>query len=1637
MRAPPHRDEPARLAALRSYGILDTPQESDFDDLVRLAAQICEVPVALITLLDAERQWFKAKVGTEISETPTEISFCSHAILQDDVMVVSDMTHDPRFVENPLVTGGPEVRFYAGAPLVTPEGLPLGTLCVLDTEPRDFSEEKRTALRTLGRQAMAQLELRRQARQIDAERHDLETTLETAEVGTWRLDIARVRVAANPVLRDFFGIEAPEASLDDFKAAIPPEDWENVHRVLSHVQSFGGRYEVEHRTRVGGKERWLMVRGEAELDGEGGVVALSGVAMDITDRKRTQSALEAERQRFRDLLDEVPAHIVTMVGSDLRYGFANQAFQHFVGEDVTGKTLIEAWPEVPEPHLAMLRTILETGEPVAGREAPVVSPNDPEKLGYFDFVFQPLKEPDGSVSGIFVHSAEVTESVRARHELAEERAWQNRILASAEVATFDWDAVEDHVYANPLLQTFFGVSDADAAGGKIENYLAAVHEKDRAGVAETISASMGRGESYETEYRVTGADGKERWVLARGEVSLRDDGRPGRLAGIVVDITVRKEAEAEREQLLARVDAERRKLEAAFSETPTFICVLRGEDLVFDYVNPPYYTLIGHRPVLGRRLADALPEIQDQGYPELLLNVIRTGERWEADEATVMIQRVPDVPLEERILNLRYSPVREADGSISGVYSHAVDVTDQVVARRYLAESERRFRLGQQAGRVGTFEWLVPEDRVVWSPELESLYGVPEGTFEGKFSDWVTRVEPEDAARVLPHIEATLAREEREISYEFRAILPSGERRWFVGQAQFDYDEAGKPLRMAGVNVDIHDRKRAEAELRESEQRFRIVAQATRDAVWDWDLQSGSVWWNEGITELFGYSREEIVPTGDWWIEQIHLKDRDRIAHGIHGVIEREEARWHAEYRFRCADGTYLTVDDRGYAVSDEAGKTTRMVGAMADVTKDREEAARLVFMRDLTEATANLRDPRAIIEAAERLMGGFLRVSRTAYAEVEEDENTFTMWDWSPDLTSVAGTYPLESFGSRAVAAMRSGKTLVIGDVDAELLPEEGADTFNSIGIKAIVCCPLVKGGKLAAMMAVHQKEPRHWKGEEIALVEQVVDRMWAEIERARAETALRQNAEQLQTIFDNAEDDAIILMDAERRIVAWNRAAEKICGWTASEAIGQQSGLLFTRADREAEEPERKAAVAAKEGKIISERWYQRRDGTRFWGSGTMTALRNSDGSVRGFLKLFRDATTKRRELETLAFLQKLTDATRDLRDPQAILDRGLQLLGEHMAVDRCAYAEIEADVETAHILGNWRHRAMDLAGGTFAVSSWGSEVARVLQQGGIFVANDVSQALPPEDGGDALRANGIEAAICAPLIKDGRLAGAMAVHHSQVRLWTQDEVGLVGVVADRLWSAMERARTDQRIRTLNEELEERVTERTEQLQAAIQEAEAFNYSISHDLRAPLRSIVATSRILLEDLEATLNEEHLGQLRRQAHNATRLGVLIDELLRLSRLGRVEVQRGEIDITELVEELAAEMERANMTRGCRIEVQPSMRSTGDPRLVRLVYSNLLENACKFSPEGGAVRAGQEGDVLSVKDEGVGFDMVYAHKLFLPFERLVTEEQFPGTGIGLANVERIIRRHHGRVWAESEPGNGASFFFTLGEGVRL
>lgn len=372
------------------------------------------------------------------------------------------------------------------------------------------------------------------------------------------------------------------------------------------------------------------------------------------------------------------------------------------------------------------------------------------------------------------------------------------------------------------------------------------------------------------------------------------------------------------------------------------------------------------------------------------------------------------------------------------------------------------------------------------------------------------------------------------------------------------------------------------------------------------------------------------------------------------------------------------------------------------------------------------------------------------------------------------------------------------------------------------------------------------------------------------------RQSEEQARSIIEGVMGHAIVLLTPDGRVKRWNAGAERLKGYGSEEIIGKPFSLFFTEQDRQNGVPERLLAEAREKGVAATQGWRVRKDGTTFYGLGTLSALRDGTGQVFALVKIIRDMTEHRQAEE------------------------------------------------------------------------------RILQ--------------------------------------------------------------------------------------LNQTLERRVEERTAELAAVNRELEAFSYSVSHDLRAPLRSVDGFSRILQERYAAVMDAQGQHYLARIRAAAQRMGVLIEDLLRLSRVTRADMTFQDVDLAEIARRSIDELRRADPERDVVFESPASVPVRGDRRLLEIAVENLLSNAWKFTSQRAQARielgTRQDPDGCHeyfVRDNGVGFDMAFAGKLFAPFQRLHDAEEFPGTGIGLATVQRVVTRHGGRIRAESAPDAGATFIFTLGD----
>jgi len=519
----------------------------------------------------------------------------------------------------------------------------------------------------------------------------------------------------------------------------------------------------------------------------------------------------------------------------------------------------------------------------------------------------------------------------------------------------------------------------------------------------------------------------------------------------------------------------------------------------------------------------------------------------------------------------------------------------------------------------------------------------------------------------------------------------------------------------------------------------------------------------------------------------------------------------------------------------------------------------------------------------------------------------------------------------------------------------------------------------------------------------------------RKQTEEAVLETRTRLEAAL-NSMTDAVFISDAEGRFINFNEAFATYHRFKnkneAAKTFDAYLAILDVFfADGERAPVEQWMVPRALRGETATNEMYilRRKDTGETWtGSYSFAPIRDTSGVIVGSVVVGRDITEQRRVGETLRESEeRLRTILHTLPVGVLITDRDGQVIESNGVVEQIYGGAITLPQppQEYRIGKAW----WTASGQPVQTGEWPSDIA--LRTGEAVLDREI----------DLLRADGTRATILDSSAPFRDPAGQIT--------------GAVVVIQD----ITDRKQAEEELRQLAATLEQRVHERTAELEATNKELEAFSYSVSHDLRAPLRGIDGFSKILLEKNAGQLDATGQDYLNRVRNAAVRMTRLIDDMLKLSRIGRAEMRVKQVNLSELAAVLIAELRQRDPELQVRVDIQPGLRVTGDADLLRIALENLIGNAWKFTGktadahiEVGAMN--QDGKcIYYVRDNGAGFDMAYADKLFIPFQRLHSEEEFPGTGIGLAIVQRIIARHGGQVWAEAVEGQGSTFYFTLGD----
>ena len=603
------------------------------------------------------------------------------------------------------------------------------------------------------------------------------------------------------------------------------------------------------------------------------------------------------------------------------------------------------------------------------------------------------------------------------------------------------------------------------------------------------------------------------------------------------------------------------------------------------------------------------------------------------------------------------------------------------------------------------------------------------------------------------------------------------------------------------------------------------------------------------------------------------------------------------------------------------------------------------------------------------------------------------------------SGLTPVMSIGDGLAASRYTLFKHFIADrsfVSEDVLTDErfepaGREILRQTGVASFAAIPLTSGNEWMGYIAAMARAPGYFDEEKQHLYQTLAEQGAVALRAVRLRKAVRESQQRLSLLVQQS-PLAVIEWNPEFQVVSWNPAAERIFGYAPNEALGRHANFIVPKqarpqVDRVWQE------VLTHAGGINSTNENLTKDGRSITCEWFNAPLVNAGGQVIGVASLVQDVTERK---QTEDALQKSEEKFRSIVE---------NALAGIYTIDN-AFHLIYVNDELCKILGYPREQ---LIGMDFRDLL--SEDSRELVSER-YIRRQRGEDIPPRYELSIVRANG-------------------EIRHIEISVGIVKDKSGSSISIGQMFDITTRKQAEAEIRQLNDELEQRVVERTAQLEAANKELEAFSYSISHDLRAPLRAIDGFSRILTEDYTAQLSDEVVRLLRLVRSNTQQMGRLIDDLLSFSRLSRQPLNKRTVDSADLVHQVLEALQGELEGREVVIRIGELPACQGDLTLLKQVWMNLLSNALKFTckREVAQIEVGcteQDGEqIFFVKDNGVGFDMRYADKLFGVFQRLHRSDEFEGTGVGLAIVQRIIHRHNGRVWPEAEPDVGATFFFTI------
>lgn len=738
----------------------------------------------------------------------------------------------------------------------------------------------------------------------------------------------------------------------------------------------------------------------------------------------------------------------------------------------------------------------------------------------------------------------MTNELREKTEPAQ--LWEAQLrmaLDAARMSIWNWDLQSNKITRSDNVEALFGL-EKGTFNDTYEAFLKCLHPQDRDFVKRSHQQAMVDGIEYDIEFRVVLSDGSIRWLASKGVV-LHDSSRiPVQMCGVDMDITKRKQGEealeihanqqaivAELSQMaLAGTD-----LTTLMNSAVTLVAqCLKVEsckvlELLLDGNTLLLKAGVGWEPELVGQVTSSRVRHSVTGYslPEQESMIVQNPSEAVSGMSVVIHGKERPFGFLKAHTNKQRTFTRDDIYFLQAVANVLASAIERQRVEEALKKSEERWQLAVRGNNDGIWDWNVKTNQVFFSTRWKEMLGYEDQEISQHLDEWTTRIHPDDLTSVSQAIADHFAQKTPFYISEHQVRCKDGTYKWILDRGQAVRDENGNVVRMASTQTDITERKLAVEQLRQSEERFQIVARATNDVLWDWDLLNNQVWWNQAVQKVFGYTTEQVNSHVTWWRECIHPDDRQRIAADMRAVFDSGQQFWSNEYRFQRSDGSYAHIFDRGYVVHEHTGKPVRMMGAMMDIS-DRKRAQAELLRQNLrsqlfADITLNIRQSlqiNEILQTSVTEVQKLLQADRVLILRLQSNGSFLAVKEAVvPGFPVVLGQQITDHcFGEDCIQKYRQGEISAVSDINQAEIQPCHAEFLQQFGVKANLVVPIFIKHQLWGLLIAHQcLYPRQWTNWEIELLRQLADQIGIALAQS---LILEQETEQRQELTRSNEE-------------------------------------------------------------------------------------------------------------------------------------------------------------------------------------------------------------------------------------------------------------------------------------------------------------------------------------------------------------------------------------------------------------------------------------------------------------------------------------------------------------------------------------